>query len=320
MCGAVRRREWQRVRGQRWVRQLREVIAVAACNDHSTRSVYSDFGNAVWCAFPSSDFGYPPFNQPEPLTPGIWTTDRVGDDGYNVGTIADGDAIGNFTNSFGGTSSACPGAAGVVALVLAVNPSLKWHEVKDLLKRACDKIDPQGGNYDSSGHSPKYGYGRLNARTAVELARPQPQSGITISLTFDAPIPDLQTVSFTLDVSDNTPVEALTVAIDLKHTYIGDLIITLQPPATTGVNKITLHNRAGGSTKDLKKTYDAVTTPALAAFVGKSCRGTWRLEIRDAAALDFGTLVSFSLSLSFLHPDRSPRAAERRTTRKKARK
>jgi subtilisin family serine protease len=255
-----------------------KVIAVAACNDHGTRSVYSDFGKAVWCAFPSSDFGHPPFNQPDPLTPGIWTTDRVGDDGYNVGTIADGDAIGNFTNSFGGTSSACPGAAGVVALVLAVNPSLKWHEVKDLLKRACDKIDPQGGNYDSSGHSPKYGYGRLNARTAIELARPQPQSGITISRTFDAPIPDLQTVSFILDVADNTPIEALTVAIDLKHTYIGDLIITLQPPATTGVNKVTLHDRAGGSTKDLKKTYDAVTTPALAAFVGKSCRGTWTLR------------------------------------------
>jgi subtilisin-like proprotein convertase family protein len=297
-----------------------KVIAVAACNDRGTRSVYSDFGKAVWCAFPSSDSGHPPFNHPDPLTPGIWTTDRVGDDGYNVGTTADGDAIGNFTNSFGGTSSACPGAAGVAALVLSVNPSLKWHEVKDLLKRACDRIDPQGGNYDAAGRSPKYGYGRLNARTAVELAQPQPQSGITISRTFDAPIPDLQTVSFTLEVADNTPIEALTVAIDLKHTYIGDLIITLQPPATTGGNKVTLHNRAGGSTKNLKKTYDAATTPTLATFAGKGCKGTWTLQIRDAAAADFGTLVSFSLGLSFAHPDRSPRTAEPKAIKKKPRK
>jgi subtilisin family serine protease len=283
------------------------VIAVAACNDRGRRSVYSDFGKAVWCAFPSSDFGHPPFNQPEPLTPGIWTTDRVGRAGYNVGKLADGDANGNFTNSFGGTSSACPGAAGVAALVLSINPDLKWHEVKDLFKHACDKIDPQGGDYDASGHSPKYGYGRLNARTAVELAKPQPQSAITISRRFDAPIADLQTVSFTLDVPDDTPVEALTVGVDLQHTYIGDLIITLQPPAATGVSPIVLHNRAGGSTKNLKKTYDAATTPALAAFAGKSCQGTWTLQIQDAAAQDFGLLNAFSLGLSFAHPDRSPR-------------
>jgi subtilisin family serine protease len=287
-----------------------KAIAVAACNDRGRRSVYSDFGKAIWCAFPSSDFGYPPFNQPEPLTPGIWTTDRVGRAGYNVGRLADGDVEGDFTNRFGGTSSACPGAAGVAALVLSVNPDLKWHEVKDLLKRACDKIDPQGGDYDASGHSLKYGHGRLNARTAVELAKPQPQSAITLSRRFDAPIPDLQTVSFPLDVADDTPVEALTVGVDLQHTYIGDLIITLQPPAATGVGPVVLHNRAGGPTRNLKKTYDAVTTPALAAFAGKRCQGTWTLQIRDAAPRDFGLLIAFSLGLSFAHPTRSLHAPQ----------
>jgi subtilisin family serine protease len=287
-----------------------KVIATAACNDRGTRSVYSDSGTAVWCAFPSSDFGHPPFDQPDPLTPGVWTTDRVGQDGYNVGRPADGDASGNFTNSFGGTSSACPGAAGVAALVLSVNPSLKWHEVKDLFKRACDRIDPQGGNYDASGHSLKYGYGRLNARTAVELAKPQPQSGLTIIRRFAAPIPDQQTVSFKLNVPDNTPVEKLTVGVDLKHTYIGDLIITLKPPTRTGVNPVVLHSRTGGSTKDLKKTYDAATTPTLAAFAGKSCRGTWTLKIQDAVAQDFGLLVSFSLDLTFAHPGHAPRSLE----------
>ena len=109
-----------------------KVIAVAACNDRGRRSVYSDFGNAVWCAFPSSDFGHAPFNQPDPLTPGIWTTDRHGGAGYNVGQAADGDAAGDYTNSFGGTSSACPGAAGVAALVLSVNPALTSQGVRDV--------------------------------------------------------------------------------------------------------------------------------------------------------------------------------------------
>jgi len=240
-------------------------------------------------------------NHPEPLTSGIWTTDRSGQKGYNVGVAADGDPGGQFTNSFGGTSSACPGAAGVAALVLSVNPGLKSQEVRDLFKRACDRIDPQGGNYDAAGHSAKYGFGRLNARTAVDLAKPQPQNAITISRTFDSPIPDLQTVSFTLEVIENTPVQSLTASIDLKHTFIGDLIITLKPPASTGVAAIVLHNRAGGGTKNLKKTYDSANTPNLGGLAGKSCKGTWILEIKDAAAADFGTLVSFSLGLTFPH-------------------
>src|SRR5215203_7097988 len=134
------------------------VLAVAACNDQNTRSVYSDYGDAVFCAFPSNDFEFPEENHPAPLTPGIWTTDRTGRAGYS-----DDD----YTNSFGGTSSACPGAAGVAALVLSCNPSLNWDEVKSVVRRSCERIDPEGGKYDEQGHSPLYGYGRLNAESAV---------------------------------------------------------------------------------------------------------------------------------------------------------
>jgi subtilisin family serine protease len=295
-----------------------KVIAVAACNDRGTRSVYSDFGAAVWCAFPSNDFEHPPFSHPAPLTPGIWTTDRTGRDGYNDGRVADGDTVGHFTNSFGGTSSACPGAAGVAALVLAVNQGLKWFEVKDLLKRACDKIDPQGGNYDpATGKSPKYGFGRLNALTAVTLAKPQPRSAITVSRTFDAAIPDLQKVSFTLTVADSTPVEALSVTVDLKHTYIGDLIVTLQPPTNSGMKPVILHNRTGGSAKNLNKTYDGTTTPGLSNVAGRSCAGTWTLEIRDEAAADSGSLVSFALHMAFTHPSRTVRTPVSTTPKRK---
>jgi subtilisin family serine protease len=300
-----------------------KVIAVAACNDTGRRSVYSDFGNAVWCAFPSSDFEHAPFHQPRPLTTGIWTVDRSNTDGYNTGTNADGDAAGMFTNSFGGTSSSCPGAAGVAALVLSVNPTLKSSEVKDLLKRACDRIDPQGGQYDAAGHSAKYGYGRLNACTAVDLANPEPRNEVTVNRRFDGPIPDLQTVTFALDVSDSTPVEAVSAGVDLKHSFIGDLVITLEPPAATRVAPVTLHNRAGGSGKAIKTVYDKASVPGLGAFAGKACAGTWTLRIRDAAAQDAGTLLSFSLRLSFLHSDRAvapaPRADGAPARRKPAR-
>jgi subtilisin family serine protease len=151
------------------------IITVAACNDRGRRSVYSDFGKEVWCCFPSSDIYVPEWNHPRPLTAGIWTTDRSGDEGYNEGGIDAeafiGDREGNYTATFGGTSSACPGVAGVAALILSVNPALSWDQVRELIKQSCDKIDEQDGNYNAQGHSPLYGYGRLNAFKAVQNAK-----------------------------------------------------------------------------------------------------------------------------------------------------
>ncbi|MBL8342965.1 MAG: S8 family serine peptidase [Rubrivivax sp.] len=278
------------------------VLAIAACNDRGKRSIYSDFGNAVWCAFPSNDFEHPDENHPAPLTSGIWTTDRTGGQGYNPGNVQEGDVAGLFTNSFGGTSSACPGAAGVAALVLSVNPALKREEVKDLLKRAGERIDPQAGQYNAAGRSRFYGWGRLNAKTAVDLARPQPRNEVTVSRRFDAPIPDLQTVSFALDVPDAQVVSAVSVGVDLAHSYIGDLVLTLEPPAATGLAAVTLHSRTGGTLNSIKKVYDKLTTPKLAAFAGKACNGRWTLKVRDAAAQDSGTLATFSVRLIFAPP------------------
>jgi subtilisin family serine protease len=152
------------------------VLAVAASNDRNERSVYSDHGQAIFCSFPSNDLPWPERGRPDPRTPGIWSTDRRGQSGYNPGLPTQGDAAGNYTNAFGGTSSACPGAAGVAALVIARNPALTADEVKDVLRRACVRIDPDGGQYDDEGHSHMYGYGRLDAHKAVQLALTEPAS------------------------------------------------------------------------------------------------------------------------------------------------
>jgi len=152
-----------------------KVIAVAACNDQGRRSVYSDYGDAVWCCFPSSDFYAPQFNHPRPLTPGIWTTDRSARAGYNPGGInaedTFGDFDGDYTARFGGTSSSCPGVAGVAALILGVNPELTWEQVKTIIRQSCEQIDPVFGGYDERGHSLFYGYGRLHAGMAVRQAQ-----------------------------------------------------------------------------------------------------------------------------------------------------
>lgn len=284
------------------------VIAVAACNDRGTRSVYSDFGAAVHCAFPSSDSAWPG-HHPAPLTPGIWTTDRVSRRGYNPGATSTGDVRGNYTNSFGGTSSSAPGAAGVVALALAVNPQLTAADVKDILRRGSDRIDPQGGQYDASGRSRYYGYGRLNAASVVQLARPVNDDLLVISRKYNLALPDLQSVDVTLDVQETVRVDRVCVDIELKHTYIGDLLISVIPPAEMRLPEVVLHNRSGGSTHDLKRAFNPSNTPKLAQFNDRVCTGRWTLRIRDQAAADSGTLLSFALTL-FLRNSSAPRQIE----------
>ncbi len=269
------------------------VIAVAACNDFGTRSAFSDFGQAVWCAFPSN-------NGDRSQTSGIWTTDRTGLVGYNSGNLSLGDAPGNYTNEFGGTSSACPGAAGVAALIIASNPNLRWDEVRDIIKRSCDRIDQAGGKYDANGRSPFYGYGRINALKAVELAKPNQQSLVGVfQAVQDVPISDLQTSKLSVAIANTNLVKSIKVTVDIEHTYIADLIVTLNPPASTGVPPIILHDRQGGSSDNIKTTYDEVNTPKLAAFKGKSPQGTWTLEVADKANLDTGKIRSFTIEIGF---------------------
>ena len=140
-----------------------KVIAVAACNDTSKRSVYSDYGDAVWCCFPSNDIGSRILGHPEPVTSGIYTTDRKGSAGYNRN--------GDYTDDFGGTSSACPGVAGTIALILSVNPELTLQQLKDIIRDTAVKIDPENGQYDVMGHSRYYGYGKVDAEKAVKKAK-----------------------------------------------------------------------------------------------------------------------------------------------------
>lgn len=267
-----------------------KVIAVAACNDQGTRSAYSDMGDAVWCAFPSNH-GHPS------LTPGIWTTDRTGTAGYNEGRSDQGDAAGNYTNSFGGTSSACPGVAGVAALVIARNPELRWDEVKEILRNGCDRIDEANGGYDGAGHSKLYGYGRLNALKAVELAVPAtPRRRVVHTVHQDVAVEDRKTSTISLVVAEQEPVADLRVVVDIEHTFIGDLVVKLRPPQGQAV---TLHDKEGRGANNLQRSYDTTGVPDLAALKGAVPAGTWELSVQDTADADTGRIRSFSLELIY---------------------
>ena len=105
----------------------------------------------------------------------------------------------------------------------------------------------------------------------------------------DLAIPDLTTVSDTITVSDSATATSVSVAVDIAHTYIGDLKIDLIAP--DGTTK-TLHNRTGSSTDNIIKTYAP-------DFGGVSIAGIWTLQIYDGFGVDPGVLNSWTLTVNY---------------------
>ncbi|HYN18038.1 MAG TPA: proprotein convertase P-domain-containing protein, partial [Actinomycetes bacterium] len=113
------------------------------------------------------------------------------------------------------------------------------------------------------------------------------------------PVADFRTSTVTLDVGEARTIAALRVEVDVRHTAVGDLVVSVVPPQAAGAGKVTLHDRTGGLADDLRRTYDAVEVPALGALEGKSAQGLWTLEVRDEASRDAGSIMAFGVEIEF---------------------
>ncbi len=137
------------------------VIAIAASNSRDERANYSNYGPQISVCAPSNGSG----------GAGVTTADVTGTLVLPSGSIGyKGYDAGDYTSSFGGTSSACPLVAGICALILSANPNLTSAQVREVLQTTTDKI---GGadSYNAQGHSIYFGYGRVNALKAVQKAK-----------------------------------------------------------------------------------------------------------------------------------------------------
>lgn len=119
-------------------------IAVGSATDRDRRSDYSQYGSDLDFLAPSNG-GWNDIATLDPVGAAGWTpTDHK--------------------MNFGGTSSACPLAAGVGALMLSVNPNLTAAQVRTVLRGTADQV---GGVTYTAGRNNYYGYGRINANAAL---------------------------------------------------------------------------------------------------------------------------------------------------------
>lgn len=89
-------------------------------------------------------------------------------------------------------------------------------------------------------------------------------------------------------------IQDIAVSVDITHTYIGDLVVTLVSPQGAS---IALHSRAGGSADNIIKTYTPATTAGLGGLMGKAVAGQWRLKVADVARQDVGKLNRWALKI-----------------------
>lgn len=291
------------------------LMHVGALASNARRSHYSNYGNGVMICAPTNNV-----HEYRRLTVGgLGVTTTTGESG---GT----------TNSFGGTSSATPLMAGVAALTISANPDLTALEVVSILKQTAAKdlsmdgyprtptaafdsntswdVSPiapfNAGTFNNIGAaegtwSPWFGHGRVDAARAVEEALRR-RVGTAGQETLQ------QASTPALDIPDNNPagvrnkinianaltISSVKVAIDITHTFIGDLVLTLTAPSGTVV---VLRNRNGGNAHNIQHTFDLTSTPALGSLAGQSTKGDWTLFVQDLAAADTGRLNRWELEI-----------------------
>jgi subtilisin family serine protease/subtilisin-like proprotein convertase family protein len=126
------------------------------------------------------------------------------------------------------------------------------------------------------------------------------------------PLVDYGTRTSTLNVDNNFVLGKVRVQINIFHTWMSDLIVSLRSPNGTTV---VLANRRGGNGHGYSNTTfdDAASIPIgqgvplftgtyrpeapLSAFNGQNSSGVWTLIVQDKAMGDTGTLLGWSILL-----------------------
>lgn len=149
-----------------------------------------------------------------------------------------------------------------------------------------------GPNENSFGRAnPHVSYAKV--KELIEKSRAVPTSGgagderiFAREPALDIPDNNTAGASDELKIEETLVGSAVRVQLDVKHTYIGDLKITL----TNGTGEdIVLHGNTGGGADDISTFVD------VSDLVGVDLKGTWTLKVVDNAAQDVGKVMRWSI-------------------------
>ena len=204
--------------------------------------------------------------------------------------------------------------------MLEAKSSLTWRDVKHILAKTADKINystaaiPHPADLTLANHvydyvyvrnaagvdfSNTYGFGRVNAQAAVNMAKNYTsalgtyrESGWYENTTTVA-IPDNSATgaTSTLSVIENYSIESVQIKLTTAHPYIGDLAVELTSPSGTK-SKILLVN---SNLKDQGLNDFMMLSNA---FYEERSNGTWTLKVIDGQATDTGSIQNWKIKVN----------------------
>eukprot|EP00124_Ichthyophonus_hoferi_P002891 Ihof_evm5s220 gene=Ihof_evmTU5s220 len=206
------------------------------------------------------------------------------------------------TEQHTGTSAAAPLVAGIIALLLEVNPNLTWRDVQHLIIATAWKVSPTEDSWFKNGAgkwvSHHFGFGAVDSAALVEGSRkwqtvgPQIRYNTTVHtvnlLIDDAANPVITHITVTEEASHVKYLEHVTVTVVIEHDRRGDLEIYLTSPSGTRSQLLTQRP----SDYSLKG-FQNWTFMTILCW-GESPVGDWTLEVADSVKNDnIGQLVSW---------------------------
>ena len=135
------------------------------------------------------------------------------------------------------------------------------------------------------------GTGSPNLLLYVGAGGTQPPVGQTFTNNTDVAIPDTNVaVSSPIGVTglSGNAGSAVPVAVDIRHTYRGDLVIDLIAPDGSA------YRLKNSSASDSADNVIATYTVNLSS---ETKNGSWRLQVRDVYRIDTGYINSWSITL-----------------------
>jgi|GEM_PF-2874540 len=211
-------------------------------------------------------------------------------------------SCGDFTvNSFAGESCDAGGGASSSCDSDCTFARCGDGTLNSFADEACDDGDASGGDGCSAFCAVESGW----TCTAGSPSFCSRSGGGTIDRSASPflSIPDSSTVGVTdyIAVTGATAtgctVDSITVDVDITHTYIGDLRVTLTSP---GGVPVVLHDATGGTAENIIGTYPTTLTPfaPLTTFAGLPAAGNWTMRVADLSSTDVGTFNTWGLHIT----------------------
>ena len=312
-------------------------IIVGALDATGTHAVYSSAGSALWISAPGGEYG---LNQntltaaenaglPDPLhdyMPAIVTSAHTGcANAQNPFVLASPIAINplddlganplaancQYTAAMNGTSSATPNTTGTIALMLEANPKLSVRDIKYILAKTAQHVDPtfagvssttilsgstvvleQGWTTNAGGFpfANRYGFGGVDTAAAVAMAK-------TYTSYLPALVNSTGNYNFVAAPPATIPPASaagafLTYSVSEAFQTVEFVVVFVNIATTPGApcNQIELTSPSG--TKSiLMHAANGFTNAAFVnsrfesnAFYGEPANGTWTLRFIDLCA------------------------------------